>query len=102
MAVLVAAFPAAHDGLGSALADAVGPDTLLPVAVALLPAVVFAPALGEAAVVAALAAPVATAWLVGRWAEGHLGGVSGDVLGAANELGRAAGLHAGVIAWTLF
>jgi adenosylcobinamide-GDP ribazoletransferase len=30
-----------------------------------------------------------------------LGGISGDVLGAANELGRVVGVHAGVVAWTL-
>ena len=31
----------------------------------------------------------------------RLGGVTGDVFGAANEIGRLAGLHAGVIVWTL-
>ena len=101
MAVLVATLPAAHDGLGGALADEVGPASLLPVAVAVLPLLAFAPALGQVAVAAALLAPVAVARLVGRWARDRLGGVSGDVLGAANELGRVAGLHAGVIAWTL-
>jgi adenosylcobinamide-GDP ribazoletransferase len=51
---------------------------------------------------AALVAAVAVALLVGRWARTTLGGVSGDVLGAANELGRVAALHARVIAWTRF
>jgi adenosylcobinamide-GDP ribazoletransferase len=34
------------------------------------------------------------------WARRRLGGVSGDVMGAANELARLVALHAGVIAWT--
>jgi adenosylcobinamide-GDP ribazoletransferase len=49
----------------------------------------------------ALLAAVATALAVERWANAHLGGVSGDVLGATNELARLAALHLGVIAWTL-
>jgi adenosylcobinamide-GDP ribazoletransferase len=77
-------------------------SNLLPVAVALLPLLLVAPVTGVAAVVAAALAPVGAARLVGRWSENHLGGVSGDVLGAANELGRVAGVHAGVVAWTLF
>ncbi|WP_049889417.1 adenosylcobinamide-GDP ribazoletransferase [Natronolimnohabitans innermongolicus] len=35
------------------------------------------------------------------WADRFLGGISGDIFGAANEIGRVAGAHAGVIAWTL-
>jgi adenosylcobinamide-GDP ribazoletransferase len=35
------------------------------------------------------------------WADAALGGASGDVFGASNELARVAGLHAGVVAWTL-
>ncbi|GAB3676702.1 adenosylcobinamide-GDP ribazoletransferase [Halopiger thermotolerans] len=35
------------------------------------------------------------------WADRNLGGINGDVFGAANELGRVVGVHAGVIAWTL-
>ncbi len=31
----------------------------------------------------------------------HLGGISGDIFGAANEVGRVVGVHVGVIAWTL-
>jgi adenosylcobinamide-GDP ribazoletransferase len=79
-----------------------GLDGLLPVAVAVLPVVAVAPALGQAAVAAAVSTPVATAWLVGRWARPRgPGGVSDHALGAANELGRVVGLHAGVVAWTL-
>ncbi len=35
------------------------------------------------------------------WANRNLDGISGDVFGAANEIGRVVGLHVGVIAWTL-
>jgi adenosylcobinamide-GDP ribazoletransferase len=102
MATLVCLERPAHDGLGAALAGETGAGDLLPVVVACLPLVAVAPALGTAAVVAALLAGPVVAAAVGRWARGTLGGVSGDVLGAANELGRVAGVHAGVVAWTYF
>ena len=102
MATLVCTGESAHEGMGSALLDVNDASNLLPVAVALLPLLLVAPVTGVAAVVAAALAPVGAARLVGRWGENHLGGVSGDVLGAANELGRVAGVHAGVVAWTLF
>lgn len=102
MATLVCTGESAHEGMGSALLDVNDASNLLPVAVALLPLLLVAPVTGVAAVVAAALAPVGAARLVGRWSENHLGGVSGDVLGAANELGRVAGVHAGVVAWTLF
>ncbi|ELZ29957.1 cobalamin-5'-phosphate synthase [Halogeometricum pallidum JCM 14848] len=102
MATLVCTGESAHEGMGSALLDANDAASLLPNAVALLPLLLVAPALGTAGVVAAALSPVAAALFVGRWGDEHLGGVSGDVLGAANELGRVVGVHAGVVAWTLF
>jgi adenosylcobinamide-GDP ribazoletransferase len=104
MALLVCTREAIHDGLGAALTDPVTPTALLPVTLALLPALAVASGLGVgyAGVLCALLAPLGVAWLVGVWARGALGGVNGDVLGAANELGRVAGVHAGVIAWTLW
>lgn len=104
MAMLVCTGDAVHEGLGSALSEHATPTALLPVTIAALPALVIGSALGTAyaAPAAALLAPVAVAWLVGRWAVGALGGINGDVLGAANELGRVAGVHTGVIVWTLW
>lgn len=102
MAYLVCTGRSAHEGMGSALADGADASTFRSVAITLVPLALLAVVMGGAGVVAAALAPVGVAHLVGRWAEDTLGGVSGDVFGAANELGRAVGLHAGVIAWTLF
>ena len=55
------------------------------------------PAAGTATVGIALAVAL-VAVLIGAWSERRLGGVTGDVFGAAVELGEAAGLLA-VVAW---
>ncbi|MFC7325071.1 adenosylcobinamide-GDP ribazoletransferase [Halorubrum rutilum] len=100
-ATLVCVGDAAHEGLGSALTEEVGPGAALPVLALASPAALLGwPRLLPG--VAALLAALATAGLVRRWAGRRLGGVSGDVLGATNELARVAALHAGVIAWTRF
>ena len=103
IAALVCTGEAAHEGLGSALIDPVTPAALLPVAAVVAPILALAtvPTVGGVGIPAALLVPVGVALLVRSWARGALGGVSGDVLGAANELGRVAGVHAGVVAWTL-
>jgi len=104
MALLVCTRSAAHEGLGSALTEAGTPGDLVAVGGSLLPvfAVASVAGAGYAAALGALVAPLVAAWFVGRWADGALGGINGDVLGAANELGRVAGVHAGVIVWTLW
>lgn len=100
MATIACVGEATHEGLGSALADPVGPRAaLLPALVALPAGVLDWPRVGPAAV--ALLAGVVGALVVFAWARRRLGGMSGDVLGAANEIGRLVGLHAGVITWTL-
>ncbi|WP_017342308.1 adenosylcobinamide-GDP ribazoletransferase [Halorubrum sp. T3] len=114
-ATLVCVGDAAHEGLGSALTEASGPRALGGVALAAAPVLLLGwPAVrpnavdpiavrpGSVAPIAVVltAAGVAAA-LVFAWARSRLGGVSGDVLGATNELARVVGLHAGVIAWTL-
>jgi adenosylcobinamide-GDP ribazoletransferase len=101
MATLVCLGEATHEGLGSALTEAADATALVPAFLVALPVVALAAPLGTAAVVAALLGGPAVALLVLRWARAALGGVSGDVFGAANELGRVVGIHAGVVAWTL-
>jgi adenosylcobinamide-GDP ribazoletransferase len=99
MAAVACFGTAAHEGLGSALTEPASPRSLaLPAAVAAPAAALARPSLAAAA---ALAGAGLAAALVVRRARTALGGVSGDVFGAVNELGRVAGLHAGVIAWTL-
>lgn len=97
VATLVCLGEATHEGLGSALAESAGSRSLLPVVVALAPAfalVAVTPA-APVATLGALATGGAVLWL----ARSTVGGVSGDVFGATNELARVVALHAGVIAW---
>ena len=99
MAAVACFGTATHEGLGSALTEPATPRSFaLPAAVAVPAAALTWPSLAAAA---ALAGAGLAAGLVVRRARTALGGVSGDVFGAVNELGRVAGLHAGVIAWTL-
>jgi adenosylcobinamide-GDP ribazoletransferase len=109
LAVLAAVGAAPHDGLGSALTDDVGVGTAA-VAVALgVPAVAWPLLVGSpiatrpvlAGTAGAFAGALAGGALVGAWAHRRLGGPNGDAFGAATEVARVAGLHAGVIAWTL-
>lgn len=88
-----------HDGLGSAFTTATEPRGLLPAVPVALPAAALA--WPSAAAAAALAGAVAGGGVLAWRANAVLQGINGDVFGAANELGRVAGLHAGVIAWTL-
>jgi adenosylcobinamide-GDP ribazoletransferase len=99
MATLAGIGQPSHDGLGAQLLGASEGDVGL-AAVLAVPAALLAwpsPA-GATAVVAGPAVAVALRW----WARGALGGMSGDVFGASNELARVAGLHAGVVVWTLW
>jgi adenosylcobinamide-GDP ribazoletransferase len=100
MALVVCLGTATHEGLGSSLTASAGPRSFLPVALVAAPAVLLVwphVAAGSAAVLAALAVALGSI----RWARANLGGVSGDVVGATNELARIAALHAGVVTWTL-
>lgn len=93
---------ARHDGLGATFTTGRDRTDLVVPALVSLPAALPAavspvPVVGIAALVGACVGGGALAW----WADGLLGGVNGDVFGAANELARLSGLHLGVIAWTL-
>jgi len=99
MAALACLGTAPAPGLGADLtAAATLRNLLVPLLLALPAAALGYPPLVAAA---ALAAGIGAALLLWRWAVRVLGGPTGDVFGAANELARIAALHAGVIAWTL-
>ena len=109
MALLVALGTAAHEGLGSQLVDVSDARALIPAALLASPVVLGPPfqvatglpiGVHTPALAALLAGPAVAVVLLVR-TRSWLGGVSGDVIGAANELGRALALHAGVIAWAI-
>ena len=88
-----------HPGMGARLVGAsrwqlLG-GTLFAVPAAFLAWPVLAPGV-------ALLGGIAGGGLVLTWARASLGGVSGDVFGAANEVARLLALHVGVVAWTLY
>ncbi|WP_128477488.1 adenosylcobinamide-GDP ribazoletransferase [Halorussus pelagicus] len=95
MAALACLGDPAFEGLGSAFTDNRPAALVAPALVAVPVALLGVPA------VAALGGALAGALGVLRWSRANLGGVNGDAFGAANELGRLAGLHLGVVAWTL-
>lgn len=99
MAVLACVGRPAHEGLGSAVVGDVGRRSLAPVVVVSVPVVLAPPAGAFPALVATLLTGPAVALFVSSRVSPWLGGVSGDVLGATNELGRAVALHVGVIVW---
>ncbi|AFK18300.1 adenosylcobinamide-GDP ribazoletransferase [Haloferax mediterranei ATCC 33500] len=102
MATLVCLGEPAHEGLGSALVGENGQSGLFAVAVACLPVAALALLAGGLGVIAALVCGPVVALALRSWGRTKLGGVSGDLLGATNELARAAAIHVGVVAWTLF
>ena len=99
MAAMACFGTASYEGTGKGVTDASRPASFVaPAALALPAAALTWP---HPAAVAALAAAVAGIGLPWFWANRFLGGINGDVFGAANEIGRVVGVHAGVIAWTL-
>jgi len=98
MATLACIGRPSHDGFGATVIDGNGLCQLfVSLAVALPAAVVAVPATA----VAVLTGPLIAVGLA-HWATRRLGGVSGDVFGAANELTRAVALHVGIATWSLF
>jgi len=99
MAAVACLGTAAHEGLGSQFTERAGRSDLLPAVLVAAPAVVLSwptPA-AAGALAGAFAAGLLALWRL----RALLGGVNGDVFGAVNEVGRVAGLHVGVVAWTL-
>jgi adenosylcobinamide-GDP ribazoletransferase len=90
---------ATHEGLGSQFTEGTTPGQLVAVAVVAAPAALLAWPRGAPA--GALLGAVAGGLVTLAYVRRLLGGVSGDVFGAVNEVGRVVGVHAGVIAWTL-
>jgi len=78
-----------HEGLGSVFVRHTGYSSLLTSLV--LSVLIGALIAGMVGIIAVLAATLTSAIVVHR-ASAHFGGVSGDVLGASNELGRLAAL----------
>ncbi|WP_049927734.1 adenosylcobinamide-GDP ribazoletransferase [Halopiger goleimassiliensis] len=100
MAAMACFGRASYEGMGRQFTEGASPASLVAPAVLALPAAVLTWPHPAAAV--ALVAAVAGIGLPWVWANHHLGGINGDIFGAANEIGRVVGVHAGVIAWTLF
>lgn len=97
MAAVACLGTASHDGFGAEFTSRAGPEQLAgPVVLALPVALLTVPSLGG---LVALLAGLGTALVLVGWADARLGGVGGDVFGAANELGRVLALHAGVVGW---
>lgn len=91
---------ATHEGMGSTLSEDTTVRELALGVVFAIPAIALAVAWRSPAAVLAIVATLAATAGVLWWARRNLGGISGDVFGAGNELARVAGLHAGVIVWT--
>ncbi|ELY67541.1 adenosylcobinamide-GDP ribazoletransferase [Natrinema versiforme] len=89
---------AAYDGTGKQFTDGASSGSVfVPVVVVLAAATLVWPHPGAVALCGAVAG-IGLPWY---WANRYLGGLNGDIFGAANEIGRVAGVHLGVIAWTL-
>ncbi|OVE86391.1 adenosylcobinamide-GDP ribazoletransferase [Natronolimnobius baerhuensis] len=98
MAAMACFGEASHDGMAKQVTDAASPGQfILPAGLILGACAIIWPHPAAVAVCGALAG----LWPPWYWANRTLEGINGDVFGAANELGRVVGAHAGVIAWML-
>lgn len=99
MAAIACLSDAIHEGLGSAFTNSAEPLQFIAPTIVALPALALTGRSWASLVV--VLAGLCGALVVLLWARRTLGGVSGDVFGGANEIGRVLALHAGVIAWML-
>ena len=100
MAGLACFGAAAHEGMGAQFLESTSPTSFA--GPALLATPVVALTWPEPTAALALGGALLGAAIPAVWATRALGGVTGDVFGAANEVGRVIGIHVGVIAWTLW
>jgi adenosylcobinamide-GDP ribazoletransferase len=100
MTAVTALGTAAHDGLGRTLSENADRRTLRIAALISLPAAALT--LPNPAGALALGTGLATGIAMERWTADRLGGTTGDVFGATNEVARLLALGMGVIAWTLW
>lgn len=91
----------AHEGLGSQLVDRLDRADYGPAVLVAVPAVLLAPGESTIALLGAIAAGPLVGAVTLTWGYRSLGGVTGDVIGATNELARAVALHLGVSLWIL-
>ncbi|WP_254765081.1 adenosylcobinamide-GDP ribazoletransferase [Natrinema marinum] len=90
---------ASYEGMGRQFTAASDPASFVAPAAVALPVVALTwPSFAAAVALCGAVAGIGLPW---HWANRHLGGINGDIFGAANEIGRVAGVHLGVIAWTL-
>ena len=101
MALLVCLSAPAHAGLGASLIERAGTDDLWWVALAALPGVLVGLAAGVGVAGVMVGVALVLTWAIRRASLRFIGGVSGDLLGATNEIVRLATVYTGVIAWTL-
>ncbi|WP_254531359.1 adenosylcobinamide-GDP ribazoletransferase [Natrinema gelatinilyticum] len=99
MAAMACFGASGYEGIGEWFTSASTPRAFLAPVVVAFPGVALTWPDPVAAV--AICGGVAGIGLPWYLANRDLGGISGDIFGAANEVGRIAGVHAGVIAWTL-
>jgi len=91
----------AHEGLGSQFVDRHDRSAYGPAVLTAVPAILLVPSGATSAVVGAVVAGPLVGAVLLTWAHHALGGVTGDVIGATNEITRAVGLHLGVSLWIL-
>ncbi|RQH01441.1 adenosylcobinamide-GDP ribazoletransferase [Natrarchaeobius oligotrophus] len=89
---------ASRDGMGKQFVENATLRGVLPPAVVVLAGTTIVWPHPAAVALCGAVVAVSLPWY---WANRYLDGVSGDVFGAANEIARVVGVHAGVIAWTL-